>query len=121
MARRWVTGAVVLAALLPLGLVPSSSAAERINCRITVRTISEGDELRIVYTLRGPARHREYLVRFFVDGDRVWQDRAETNRAGRIRVVAFVEDPPGRTAVRAAGRDSVTRVVCAADVVVPER
>ena len=121
MARRWIVGSVAVAALLLAPLAPASSAGERINCRITVRTISDGDELRIVYGLRSPARNREYIVAFFVDDERVYQERHTTNRAARIRAMAFAEDPRGRSAVRAIGRDTVTGIVCAADVVVPER
>jgi hypothetical protein len=121
MARRWILRSVALVALLTVAGAPASSASEMIHCRITVRTISDGDELRLTYALRSPVRRRDYVVKLFVDGNRVYQKALETNAVGRVRAVAFAEDPAGRTAIRGTGRDSVTGVVCAADVLVPER
>ncbi len=120
MARnRWVRRVAVPAlALVAMAAVPAVPAsAEVIHCRTTVRTV--GDEMHLIYGLRSPAAGREYVVKLYLDGERVYQKRLSTNDAGRIRAVKRVENPPGVDTVKGTGKDTVTGAVCAAVVRAP--
>lgn len=102
--------AVTSAGALAASASPADTRALVYRC--TLSSTDEGDDIRLTFRLRTNEARREWRVRLFREGERVYSRVRTTNAAGDLKVVRTVDDLPGPDDVRARARELDRWTIC---------